>query len=232
MQWTCPCVGRSYRVKMVKEVVTPFVCGKIFDRETTHVLKARILYQCVPPPPPRRVNPSSSRKQKPQPQRVRIPGFKGAKLWISPPGKTTEAGPCPRTLTFQSAITYDSGASKRPSRGRAALLQFRYRLHDGRTSPLLKTTFKGLQKKTLQYWKATFPSPNRGNTSLLGRLNGPSPQLRAKPGTGRPPKVKGWVALELVHTSRTSGVQYKPLERVKFSFQCLPQRVSPTPQSR
>jgi len=80
-------------------------------------------------------------------------GFQAVRVSVNPPANANYKGPCPKEIAFGGEIEY-----LMPSEGAPFQIRYRYRTHDGATSPVLSTTITRAGTTNISGWKHEFGS--------------------------------------------------------------------------
>lgn len=84
---------------------------------------------------------------------VKKSGFQSVRVFVNPPANANYKGPCPKEIAFGGEIEY-----LMPSDGVPVQVRYRYRTHDGASSPVLSTTITRAGTTNISYWKHEFGS--------------------------------------------------------------------------
>lgn len=77
-------------------------------------------------------------------------GVQSVRVFVNPPANANYQGPCPKEIAFGGEIEYLGGVPNQ--------IRYRYRTHDGATSPVLSTTITRAGTTNVSYWKHEFGS--------------------------------------------------------------------------
>jgi hypothetical protein len=136
-------------------------------------------------------------------------GFQAVRVFVNPPANAKYQGPCPKEIAFGGEIEY-----LMPSDGVPVQVRYRYRTHDGASSPVLSTTITRAGTTNISYWKHEFGS------------GGPVKGFKAPSGSGAQ-LIDGGVRLEVLSADGKVIGQ----DETSVRLVCQPQRVpGPPPQ--
>jgi hypothetical protein len=133
-------------------------------------------------------------------------GFQSVRVFVNPPANANYKGPCPKEIAFGGEIEYLGGVPVQ--------FRYRYRTHDGATSPVLSTTITKAGTTNISYWKHEFGS------------GGPVKGFKAPVASGAR-LIDGGVRLEVLNSDGEVIGQ----DETSVRLACQPQRVpGPDPQ--
>lgn len=142
---------------------------------------------------------------------VKKSGFQSVRVFVNPPANAKYQGPCPKEIAFGGEIEY-----LMPSDGVPVQVRYRYRTHDGASSPVLSTTITRAGTTNISYWKHEFGS------------SGPVKGFKAPSGSGAQ-LIDGGVRLEVLSADGKVIGQ----DETSVRLVCQPQQIPvPTPAQK